>query len=515
MNQTQPPKGRSWRDDIPLTHIPAVETANRHSTKVQDFFGIPPSASPRDNSPTDGSRTEVNDDLPSEPRSSITYRDITLHNISSKIKEQYPTIKMHTRRTRRNLSILIQSCTPIWFTPPTTLALLALALRLLPLAKISFPSLIPLSTALYLASFALFIPTSTLLLLRFILYPRETYREAVHERDSSGLELGYLSAWPTGWILLVAFGGFAVSEGKVGTSSAADGLATAVYVCWWLGAVAVGVVVMFVLGCLLSSRSRSTHRTGGGRFAPLVGWLVCMQAVGTVAFVGGLLAWLRRPGNDSDSGEGLFSAATAAPVVVLSFCATGAAWFLANLDYGVLMHELVLVVGWPPPEHSATVFSMVGPLGQCASALLVLAAAARRGDGGVSMGGDLVKSRMVAGLAAMAPLETVCVLLALLMGGIAVVWLLLGIITIFYRLSRGELAWNPSWNGIVSPVATLAVLSILLAMELDSAFFRIAACVIIICCILMVVVNLGFTVRLAVTSRSKQDVSGTGSQPEA
>jgi tellurite resistance protein TehA-like permease len=241
-----------------------------------------------------------------------------------------------------------------------------------------------------------------------------------------------------------------------------------------------------------------------------------MQAVGTVAFVGGLLAWLRKPsGSDSDSGGGLFSTERAAPVVVLSFCATGAAWFLANLDYGVLMHELVLVMGWPPPEHTATVFSMVGPLGQCASALLVLAAAARRGDEGVSLGEDLAKTRMVAGLAAMAPLEIVCVLLALLMGGMAVVWLLLGIITIFYRLSRRELAWNLSWNGIVSPVTTLAVLSILLAMELDSAFFRVAACVIIICCMLMVVVNLGFTVRLAVTARTKRDVSGTGSQSDA
>jgi hypothetical protein len=116
MNQTQPPTGPGWRHDIPLAHIPAVETANRHSTKVQTFFGIPPSASPRDSSPTDSSRTEVNDDLPSEPRSSMTYRDITLHNISSKLKEHwhYPTIQMHTRRTKRNLSILIQSCTPIW-----------------------------------------------------------------------------------------------------------------------------------------------------------------------------------------------------------------------------------------------------------------------------------------------------------------------------------------------------------------------------------------------------------------
>jgi tellurite resistance protein TehA-like permease len=205
----------------------------------------------------------------------------------------------------------------------------------------------------------------------------------------------------------------------------------------------------------------------------------------------------------------------AAPVVVFSLCATGAAWFLANLMYGVLLHELVLVMGWPPLEHAATVFTMVGPLGQCASALIVLANAAGRPDGSVPLERGVVDAKMVVGLAAMAPLKVVCVLLALLMGGMATVWLLLGTVTIFYRLGRKELAWNTSWNEIVSPVATLAILSILLAAELGSAFFRIAACVLIIVCVLLVAVNLWFTARLAVRAQRKRDVMGTGSTGSA
>jgi tellurite resistance protein TehA-like permease len=177
----------------------------------------------------------------------------------------------------------------------------------------------------------------------------------------------------------------------------------------------------------------------------------------------------------------------------------------------VLMHELVLVMGWPPMEHAATVFTLLGPLGQCASALIVLADAAGRPDGSVLLERGVVEPRMVVGLAAMAPLKVVSLLLALLMGGMATVWLLLGIVTISYRLGRKELAWNPSWNEIVSPLATLAILSILLAAELGSGFFRIAACVLIISCVLLVVVNFGFTARLAVIARSKRDVTATGS----
>jgi hypothetical protein len=204
-------------------------------------------------------------------------------------------------------------------------------------------------------------------------------------------------------------------------------------------------------------------------------------------------------------------AGLAAPVVVFSFCAAGAVLFLSVFDYAVLLHELVLVTGWPPPEQTAAVFSLVGPLGQCAAALLVLAdAAGKGGDGTAPERGEGAESRVVPGLAAMRPLQLMCVLLGLLMGGMAVTWLMLGFITVFYRIFRGELVWNPSWNGIIPSVASLAILSILLGKELESPFFGIAACVVIISCALMLVVNMGFTARLAVTAKEKKDVSATG-----
>jgi len=105
MNPNEPP----WQDDIQLAHVGQAQTAetlNRHSSKIHDFFGIPSSESPALGCPVNETTTG------SDPRSSTTYN--TLQSISSKFKGPHPTLKMHTRRTRRFFSILIQSCTPVW-----------------------------------------------------------------------------------------------------------------------------------------------------------------------------------------------------------------------------------------------------------------------------------------------------------------------------------------------------------------------------------------------------------------
>ena len=198
-------------------------------------------------------------------------------------------------------------------------------------------------------------------------------------------------------------------------------------------------------------------------------------------------------------------------MVVFSFASVGAAWMLANLVYAALLHELVLVMGWPPREHTGTVFAMVGPLGQSASALLVLGDAVGRPDSGVTLKGSEVAGTRVVRLLS---LEIICVLLAVLMGGLAVIWLLLGIVTIIYRTWRRELSWNPSWNGIVSPLATLAILCILLEVKMQTGFFGITACVVIVVCVLMVVVNLMFTIWWVTMTRRrrKQEMLAAGGE---
>jgi tellurite resistance protein TehA-like permease len=105
---------------------------------------------------------------------------------------------------------------------------------------------------------------------------------------------------------------------------------------------------------------------------------------------------------------------------------------------------------------------------------------------------------MVTTLATMAPVEVVCVLFALLTGGMAAVWLLFATNCVAYRLFRRELKWDTSWNSVVAPLATLAILCIALAMELESGFFRFTACVLIVISIILVITNICFGAWTAV-----------------
>ncbi|KAK3897743.1 hypothetical protein C8A05DRAFT_38686, partial [Staphylotrichum tortipilum] len=205
------PSERTWRDDLNLSdlgHLHTVETATAPSTKINDFFGLPPSSTP----PAPDSRVPVDPILDAEMGPSWSLADpprsssATAHTIQTTMSSR---LKGH----------------PIWFTPPKNLATLALTLRLLPLTLLPIPHFLTttLSTILFLTSAALYLPTTVLFLLRLILFPRATHRATVHERDTSGLELGYLASWPTGFVLLVAFGGFAVAEGRVGTGKVAEG----------------------------------------------------------------------------------------------------------------------------------------------------------------------------------------------------------------------------------------------------------------------------------------------------
>lgn len=121
------PSERTWRDDLHLSHLDlgrlhTVETATGPSTKINDFFGLPSASTP----PAPDSRVPIDPLLldaemgPSwssadPPRSSSATAHTIQTTISSRLKGQYPTVTMHTRRTRRFLSSMIHSCSPIWY----------------------------------------------------------------------------------------------------------------------------------------------------------------------------------------------------------------------------------------------------------------------------------------------------------------------------------------------------------------------------------------------------------------
>jgi len=193
----------------------------------------------------------------------------------------------------------------------------------------------------------------------------------------------------------------------------------------------------------------------------------------------------------------------AAPVVMFCFTTTGCALLAAAGADAVLLHELLLVTGWPPAENAAALFYPVGPPALTATALQFLGNAV---VGSVQeLGGDHLGELPTAVIAD--ALNVVCVLLALLLTGMAAAWLLLALVGLVYRVSHGEAEWSPSWNGAVFPLAALALCTSQLASGFSSRFFGILICILLIFSVLGFLINVGFALRQAMKrARSPKQV---------
>ncbi|KAK0708871.1 voltage-dependent anion channel, partial [Apiosordaria backusii] len=392
-----------------------------------------------------------------------------------------------------------------------------LIFRLLPRISINFKGLRAISDVFFMGNLILFSIFTPLFLLRLAIYPRRHVALPIIERDS--LQFAYFPLWPCSFLGLALFGGFVIAEGRV---HPAKGWGIAVYVCWWVGMMWAVVSVFAILSVLLSGSSVK-GKTAHGRFAPLLAVLGGVTGVATGALVGAAIS-LPGLGVRPDQGR-IFSDQLAEPVIYFSICAVGAVLVLTMVVYSVLMHELLLVTGWPPPELTTAIFFFIGPLGQAGAALLFLGDAAGRvvfapppdnstEVGGVpvptvpgGVGGDDegttpigVQRKLSPALAAL-PLNMISLIFALLLGGMAVTWMVLAFINLFHRLARHELYWNSSWLALPFNVAAVALTFLWLSLSLESPFFRIATCVLLILALLALVGNLVCLTKLAIARR--------------
>ncbi|KAK4680500.1 hypothetical protein QC764_214060 [Podospora pseudoanserina] len=416
----------------------------------------------------------------------------------------------------RRWGSLLQSASPLWFATPASLALLAMIMRLLPRISIDFRGLRTISDVFFMGDLILFSIATPLFLLRVGFYPRRNLSLPIIERDS--LQFAYLPLWATSFLGLVMFAGFVVAEGRV---HPARGWGIAVYVCWWIGmvwAVATGFAILTVLMSSSSVKSKTAH----GRFAPLLAVLGGVTGVATGALIGAALCL---PGvGVRPEQHRIFDDRLAEPVIFFSICAVGAVLVLTMIVYSVLMHELLLVTGWPPPELTTAIFFFIGPLGQAGAALLFLGDAAGKivfpppanygsdlggvvptatdsgvsGDDGVAPAEGIAIQHKLSPSLATLPLNMIGLIFALLLAGMAITWLVLAFINLLHRMSRRELYWNSSWNGLVFNIATISITSLWLSLSLESPFFRIATCIFLILSLLTLLGNLVFLVWLAI-----------------
>lgn len=327
-----------------------------------------------------------------------------------------------------------------------------------------FSGLRVLSTIALTLDLVLYVVFSVIYILHFAMFRRQAFDELL----DNVLDMCLFPCWCIALMTLVSFVSLTVSNAPWGGHD----FTLVACVMWWITVVWMFGVLVFVFFVLIQRHNILDRRLPTLIIIPAVG-------VTTLAAVGGLVAISARN----------ISAGLAVPIITMSICATGVGLFLGLILYTFLLHQL-LAKGWPAPLQTASLFILVGPMGQTAAALQLIGQAADSSGHFASYNRGL----FLDGRAAY-PLHVVCVLLALLMAGLGGVWLIIAICGMLDRAYHRELIWTPTWNAIIFPTATLTTTTSLLGEEMDSAFFKVVTVILVVSLTFVFFVNLAMTLR--------------------
>ncbi|KAF2656580.1 hypothetical protein K491DRAFT_691817 [Lophiostoma macrostomum CBS 122681] len=272
---------------------------------------------------------------------------------------------------------------------------------------------------MFVWNLVLFCTFTLLSILRLLKYPRHVARESINTPE----ELSYLGAPIIAYLTLVA-------QVSLTCSSAwGHSMTIFAYVLWWIG------LVWSMLLCsasviVLSKRQISSDRSiPPATFLPLI-------AVMTQATTGGILV------NYSYH----ISARLAVPVIVVSFLCLGYALFLSMLYYAIFLHHLI-AVGPPTPAKLPTLMITVGPLGQAATAIQLLGTAAYTKN----EFGEYAQGTFLSGSAA-SSVSAIATMLALLIVGFAVLWVMVSWYILGEALVKRQLPFTLYWWSIIFPM---------------------------------------------------------------
>lgn len=513
--------------------IPIVlDAAARPSSKISEFFGD----------------TLINEPTPSPERRKIVRKRHRRPHHATAEPFTAPQRKDFNLRPRSPSNILIQSCgltrydlpshhplpipshisklTPERFTWPTSLGLLSLILFLLP-PPYRFHGLTTLTTALFITDVVLFILFSLLMLYCSLVHSKccTRPRQLCHELTSNATKLGALAYWPMAWLTLVAFAVFLAGYGNnqlqaehwSGKGNADGGgekelrrrvLTMIAYVMWWVGVVWMTGTMVFVIGVLTGVVGGQSERwvlrkgLGGGREEEdevrvvLPGCMLTSAfGMGLLALVGGLLvSVLVRLGT--------LSVGMATPVLVLSFCVEGVALFTTLFLYAVLQQEMIQVEGWASVHLIKLSLWMMGSASVCAAAVQMLGRAVE--DVSAILGGDDTQSALSGNLfdtpATAQVAHVVCTLLALLLLGLAALWLIVSLMAFVSFAIHRRLSWKGQCSDTVIPVAALALSTVQFKSELNSSFFGIVTCVLVVAAAASLLINLVLCIKQLVST---------------
>ncbi|KAK1778975.1 voltage-dependent anion channel-domain-containing protein [Copromyces sp. CBS 386.78] len=503
-----------------------IETAARPSSKISEFFGETlANASTSPELRKIFSKRRVNAVGPlTPPRSAIRAGKLGYRERS---EPWYPY--RHQRkdfvRPRGPAEVLIESCGLPWFTWPTSLGLLSLVLRLLP-PQYHFRGLNTLITTLFITDLVLFMLLSLLMLYCSLIHSKGCGkpRQLCHELTSSVAKLGALAYWPVSWLTLVGFAVFLASydddqvdqdgKGKGKGIEAADAdrqeelrrrvLAMIAYVMWWIGVAWMTGTMVFVMGVLTGAVGGPSERrilmkgvgvSGGEEEEDEVRMVLpaCLLfsafGMGLLALVGGLLVSVL-------ARLGTISVGMAATVLVLAFCVEGVALFTTLFLYAVLQKEMMQVKSRASVHLVKLSLWMMGSASVCAAAVQILGRAAE--DVSAIFGDANAHGAPSGNLFTPATAQAthvVCILLALLLLGLAVLWLIFSMVGFVSFAMRGGLSWKGQWNDTAIPVAALALSTVQFTTELNSSFFGVVTCVLVVAAAASLLINLVLCIK--------------------
>lgn len=300
--------------------------------------------------------------------------------------------------------------------------------------------------------------------LRFIMFKKEAYSEIVGNQS----DLMLCACWPIAWLNLIALVSIAVSTASWGGHA----FTIVAYVGWWIMVAWSLLLLLWVLITLVRRHEASDRQIPTLIIIPAV-------SVSTIALVGGIVTGLSSHA----------SARISVPVIIVSFMTAGVGVMMGLILSTLLLHGL-LATGWPAPPQTASMFVLIGPMGQSAAALLVLGEAAS--TDGKFAGYD--KGTFLTAEAAPA-LNVACNLVALMLTGLGTFWMFLSVYVMAQRAWERQLSWTPTWNAIIFPAGTLVTAFSFFSVSMNSPVFGALTAAVIVILVILFLVNMVFTVH--------------------
>ena len=308
----------------------------------------------------------------------------------------------------------------------------------------------------------LYIIFSAIFILRFVWFRGSAYKEI----ESDMAELTFFPCWCIAFMTLTSSVATVIST----TTWGGYPFSLVSYVMFWFVSGWDLIVLLWAFITLIRRHEASDRRIPMSIIIPAV-------SVSTVAITGANVAVYAKD----------LSAKLAVPMMIVSFNFVGIGILLGLILYVYLFHGM-LARGWPAPAQTASLFILVGPMGQSAAALQILGSAATT----YHRFGDYNTGSFITAEAAKS-LDAACILVSLLMNGLGTLWFLLAVYGMLERAWKRELTWTPAWNAIIFPNGTLATSFSVFAIEMDSPAYRVITCIFIIGLTIVYLINLVMT----------------------